>query len=162
MTRILLMSDSHHVKEAMSKAIAKYPDMDFYVHCGDCMVPPEKMEGFIIVAGNLDDPSKYPSEAQLEIGNFRIWIIHGHHLIKGDSPDYKAIAREAKQRGYNTVFFGHTHTYYDNTIDGVRLLNPGSVWKTRDSSEICSLMLIEIEGKKLSVERVNYVTLLFS
>jgi putative phosphoesterase len=160
-TKILLMSDSHYADDAMEKAVKKYPNMDYYVHCGDSMVSPKKMEGFITVAGNLDFPCPYPNEAQLKIGNYRIWIIHGHHFINGSYPDYKTLAREAKQRDCNVVFFGHTHTYYDNTIDGIRLLNPGSVWKTRDPNEICSLMLVEIDKNKLTAKRINYVTLLY-
>ena len=160
MTKILLMSDSHEASDMIQKAKSKYPDMDLYIHCGDCKLPASRMEGFITVAGNLDDVSQFPSEEKLTIGNFNIWITHGHKYIKGDSPDYKALAREAKNRNCNVVFFGHTHTYYDNTIDGIRLLNPGSVWKTRDPSEVCSLMLVNISDK-ISVQRINSVTLLF-
>lgn len=72
----------------MSKAISKYPNMDYYVHCGYCLVSSLKMTGFITVAGNLDDISQFPKEESLEIANHRIWIIHGHIFIKGDYHDY--------------------------------------------------------------------------
>ena len=160
-TKLLLMSDSHYEKDAMKYAKQKYPDMDFYIHCGDCLLPPDspRMKGYIAVCGNLDNSSLYPMETSLEIGTYRIWIVHGHQFLSGRNPDCHSIAREAKKRGYNVVFFGHTHTYYDHVIDGVRLLNPGSVWKTRDESEPCSLMTAEIDEDIFSVKKVDYVTL---
>lgn len=162
-TRILLMSDSHYEKDAMLYAKQKYPDMDFYIHCGDSLLPLDspRMKGYIAVCGNLDSSSLYPMETSLEVGSYRIWIIHGHQFLSGSKPDFHILAKEAKKRGYNAVFFGHTHTYSDMVIDGVRLLNPGSVWKAREESEPCSFLTAEIDGDILRVKKINYVTLFY-
>ena len=160
--KLIIMADSHDNSDSITLIKNKFPDAYYFVHCGDSKVPPSQLNGFIAVSGNVDSPGLLPEEKELIIDNCRIWITHGHKYIKGDSPDYKALAREAKSRGYDCVLFGHTHTYYDNTIDGVRLLNPGSVWKTRDPNEVCSLMILTIDNGKMIAERINYITLLFS
>ena len=161
MTQIILMSDSHEAKDAMEIVLKKLPDMDYCIHCGDCLVSPQKMNGFLTVAGNMDRCFPFPSQASLTIDPFHIWIIHGNQFLKGNAPDYPILAKEAKKRGYNMVFFGHTHTYLDQTIDGVRLLNPGSVWKSRDPSEPLSLMKITIDGQQCRTEKIRFVTLLY-
>ncbi len=160
--KLIVMSDSHDNYDSISIVKDKSADADYLIHCGDSKLPPSKLQGFIAVLGNVDTPGSLPEEQTLDIEGFHIWIVHGHKFIKGDSPDYKSLAREAKSRGYNCVLFGHTHTYYDNTIDGVRLLNPGSVWKTRNPNDICSLMIVNIRDGKILAERMNYITLRFS
>ena len=157
--KILLMSDSHYNKEAVDLARRKYPDIQCRVHCGDILMPPEKMEDFHAVSGNMDFRFDYPFELSLEIENFRILIKHGHDLFFGAFPDYHALAMYAKEGGYNAVFFGHSHMYFDEEVMGVRLLNPGSVWRTRDNSP-CTYMIVTIENGTMRAERHEAVDLL--
>lgn len=150
--KIILLSDSHFYDEALNIVRRKYRDADLLIHCGDCLLPPERMKGFLTVAGNLDDARQFPMEETLEKGNFKILIKHGHDVIAGSRPDYSALANDAKTKGYNTVFFGHTHVYCDKVVNGVRLLNPGSVWKNRDDSPAC-LMEIELTETTLTAKK---------
>ena len=153
--KIILMSDSHDNKDAMDYVRRCYKDADLFVHCGDCLLPSfsPRMKGFLTVAGNMDKTLGYPEEETLEQGPFRILITHSDQVLQGEKPDYKALARYAKERGFNTVFFGHTHTYCDRSEDGVRLLNPGSVWKSRDGSPT-TLMEIELTDTDLITKKV--------
>lgn len=157
--KLVVMSDSHENSDSISVVKNKCIDADYLIHCGDSKLPPSRLEGFITVLGNVDVPGSFPEEQTLDIDIFHIWIVHGHKYIEGATPDYKSLAREAKSRGYNCVLFGHTHTYYDNTIEGVRLLNPGSVWKTRNPNDICSVMVVNIRNGRIIAERMNYITL---
>ena len=150
--KLVLMSDSHYNKESIERVRKKYPDIPVKVHCGDILMPPEKMKDFIAVGGNMDFFFDYPFEQTLDIDSFHILIKHGHDLFPGSFPDYRGLADYAKQCGFNAVFFGHSHAYYDGEIDGVRLLNPGSVWRTRDNSP-CTYMIVHIENGIMWAER---------
>ena len=158
--KIVLMSDTHTDRQSVFRIRDSYPDADYVVHCGDILMPPEILEGITAVAGNCDLPGYLPFEQTIEAGSFRILVKHGHDLFRGYAPDYRNVARYAKQHGYNAVFFGHSHMYYDDTIDGIRLLNPGSVSRSRDF-EPGSYMIVTIEGDTLKAERKNAVELMF-
>lgn len=158
--KLILLSDSHFNEDALKLVKEKYRDADLFVHCGDCLLAPEKMKGFLTVAGNLDDARLFPLEETIHVGNHHILIKHGHDVISGASPDYRALAAYAEAKGFNTVFFGHTHTYCDRTVDGIRLLNPGSVWKNRDETPAC-LMELEVTDTAIQAERVNLIELKF-
>ena len=50
----------------------------------------------------------------------------------------------------DTVFFGHTHVATDTIVDGVRLINPGSLYYSRDGRPI-SYCIITID-EEMKVE----------
>ena len=158
--KLILCSDSHFNTDALPLIREKYPDAGLLVHCGDCLLAPEKMKGFLTVAGNLDDARQFTMEETLQIGTHHILIKHGHDVISGASPDYRLLAAYAKEKGFNTVFFGHTHVYCDRTVNGIRLLNPGSVWKNRDDTPAC-LMELDVTDTAIRAARVNLIELKF-
>jgi predicted phosphodiesterase len=45
-------------------------------------------------------------------------------------------------------------------VDGIRLLNPGSVWKNRDETPAC-LMELEVTDTAIQAVRVNLIELKF-
>jgi putative phosphoesterase len=157
--KLVLMSDSHFYREAPELIRRKYPDISCKVHCGDIMMPADMMKGFTAVQGNMDFMSDYPFESVLEIDRFRILVKHGHDLFSGAFPDYRGLARYARQGGFQAVFFGHSHLYYDGKIEGVRLLNPGSVWRSRDGSP-ATYMIVEIKDGEIRAEKHFAVDLL--
>ncbi len=157
--KIILVSDTHSNTSVLKKIREKYPDADHYIHCGDILVSPDKAEGFKTVAGNLDSSDLYPREAVIAAGSLRILIKHGHDLFAGAAPDYEAVARYAVKNGFNAVFFGHSHLYYDGTVRGIRLLNPGSLWKSRDNSPR-TFMVVTIENDIITAEKKTAAELL--
>lgn len=157
--KIVLVSDTHSNGTVLKEIRKKFPDADEYIHCGDILVSPDKAEGFLAVAGNLDDGNIYPKETSLSCDDFHILIKHGHDLFAGAAPDYEAVARYAAKNGYNAVFFGHSHIYYDGEIDGIRLLNPGSMWKSRDNGPR-TFMIVTIENGTITAEKKTSVDLL--
>ncbi len=155
--KILAVSDNHGDKEALKNVLAMYPDMDHYIHCGDSEMMAQEMDPrFIKVLGNHDYlmGSNAPIETVLEAGGHRFLICHGHmHFLSYFH--YDPMIRKAREKGCDTVIFGHVHTYCDRTEDGMRLLNPGSVWHNRDGTPP-SFMIITIEGDTMTAERVTY------
>lgn len=154
--KIVVISDSHWNSEAIG-LIRKKETADVYVHCGDYELPEEALEGWIAVAGNMDDARKMPMEQELRAEGLSILIKHGHDVISGRDPDYRALAGYAS--GYDAVLFGHTHVYYDNTVLGVRLLNPGSVFRNRDGSP-AGYMVLNIENRTIHAEKKLLLDLL--
>ena len=56
------------------------------------------------------------------------YLTHGHHKNPQDLPSLPA----------GSIFlYGHTHVKFDQVIDGVRCLNPGSVSIPKDGSHSC-------------------------
>ena len=152
--KIVLLSDNHRDLYSIQYIQKKYADLAYRVHCGDNCLLPEQMEGFTAVAGNMDFWD-YPPEIVLEIEGHRILVLHGHMLFPSYRPDHDLLAAFAKQQGCDTVFYGHTHLYYDGTVNGVRMLNPGSLAYSRDYSGK-SYMLVTVTPEKIDAVRMDY------
>lgn len=65
---------------------------------------------------------------QLFIDNKVFYCTHGHHA----NPDSLPMLSEG-----NVFLCGHTHIKYDEFIDGIHCLNPGSVSIPKDGSNSC-------------------------
>lgn len=155
--RILLVSDNHGDREALKVLREMYADYDYFVHCGDSEMTIDELEGFLCVRGNNDFAlgNNAPDQRILEAGGHRIYICHGHMDFLSYF-HYEPMARRAKAQGCDTVFFGHVHTYDDLTVDGVRLLNPGSLRHNRDGSPP-SYMLVHISDSGIEAVRMDYI-----
>lgn len=130
MTKLLVISDTHNDKYNLNKVIKTEPNIDNVVFLGDGIS--EIDETFInsrtplySVAGNCDTDYFIPSQKIINIENTKIFITHGHFYdVK---VTLKNVAKEAKANGCNYALIGHTHEQTDETIDGVRIVNPGAV-----------------------------------
>lgn len=152
--RIVLVSDNHGNRDSLEYVRAAHSDADYFIHCGDCELPDWLLEGFAVVQGNNDNYNQFPSRRILAIGEHRIYVCHGHRdMFFGH---FDMLADKAKAADCDMVFFGHTHIPFDKTIEGIRILNPGSLWMNRDGSQP-SYMLVTLDGPKISVERMNYI-----
>ena len=154
--KILLVSDNHGDRKSLEYVKQTFSDYDYFVHCGDSVMTDDELEGFICVRGNNDFlvSDKVPDHTVLEAGGHRIYICHGHMDFISYF-HYDPMIRHARELGCDTVFFGHVHTYYDETVDGVRLLNPGSIRHNRDGSTP-SFMLVHIDDEGIHATRMAY------
>lgn len=130
MLRICLCSDNHGDNEVIAKILEDNFACDYYIHAGDSMSDEEGMSPFVSVLGNCDQYGSFPKERILEIGGHRILLIHGNGYAEFSS----YFSEYARNKGCDTVFFGHTHRFFDKEIDGVRFINPGSCHYNRDGS----------------------------
>lgn len=155
--RILLCSDNHRDRQGLRELREKYADYDYLIHCGDSEMTKEEMEGYLFVRGNHDmyyDDS-VPDRIILPVGEHRVYICHGHKEFRRYFL-YETMLGNAAAAGCDVIFFGHVHTYQDTVQKGIRLLNPGSMYHNRDGKHP-SYMEIEICGKEIHAERVDYV-----
>lgn len=153
MEEIILVSDNHGEIKPLEYLQNTYPITDYFIHCGDSEMHPYQLNGFVSVQGNNDFFDAYPYERIIEIGKHRILVVHGHRHMVFRQP--QMLADYAKKNDCDIAFYGHSHIPADDTIDGVRCLNPGSIWHNRDDSKP-SYMVIQLDGDKISVELKRY------
>ena len=150
--RIVAVSDNHGWMEPISRLPSMFPEADYFLHCGDSREPARRYGPYAQVRGN-NDFYDVPEYRVLSIGSHRIFLTHGTRLVYIGSCVY--LAKKALEHGCDIALFGHTHVFCDQTAEGVRCLNPGSIWHNRDGSDP-SYMLIELEEDAVRVYRRTY------
>lgn len=102
------------------------------------------------VSGNNDYDYSIPETAVFDFGDYRFLMCHGHrHSMYGG---FHSLIAAAKNNQAQVVMFGHTHVPLKKTVEGIILVNPGSI--TRPRSRIGpTFATIESEaGEQLNVE----------
>jgi hypothetical protein len=140
-----IISDTHDRLEPTRRAIAKLraAGAEVFIHCGDVGGEAvfDLMAGlpFHFVWGNTDyDRTSLADYAQhlglqghneladLELGGKKIAVTHG---------DNSLILRQiAAAKKHDYLFHGHTHMARDDTVGGMRLINPGAIHRTSHPS----------------------------
>jgi putative phosphoesterase len=141
-----VVSDSHGNVFAVKKAISLMGNVDAIIHLGDCCrdavaVSKELKRDIIYVRGNCDFSSGVDYDKVMELGGKRVFVTHGHHYdVKSDYMDlyFKAVQEEV-----DLVLFGHTHFAEAFDKDNIVFMNPGSVSRSRGSSETYGIIIIE-------------------
>ncbi|MCR5652172.1 MAG: metallophosphoesterase [Ruminococcus sp.] len=154
--KILLLSDTHGNLSGMQKALEKYgKNADFVVHCGDGTRGEAKwlkknVSGakVICVRGNCDFSSELNEIEFFDVYSKRIMVTHGHCF--GVKYGLENLSYKAEEKGADIVFFGHTHICTDETLGGIRLINPGSCGRWEAT---CAVIEIDERGNVL----VNHV-----
>lgn len=145
--KILIVSDTHRKNENYFKVVEmQKPDM--VIHCGDA----EGSEYAIteaagcpvqIVLGNNDFFSDLPKELEFCIGEYKVWVTHGHNYYV--SMGNETIKQEAMARGDDIVMYGHTHRPVIDIDDGIIAINPGSLSYPRQEGHRPSYIIMEID-----------------
>jgi len=82
-----------------------------------------------VVRGNNDYMPSVPEAAVFDFCENRFYICHGHrHSLYGG---YHSLIAAARNSQANVVLYGHTHIPSCKNIDGLLLINPGSVGRPR-------------------------------
>lgn len=95
----------------------------------------------------------------------RLVLIHGNPVLntvywtEDRSDDFcRTMAGHLGARAGDAVAFGHTHRPWSRTVDGIRLVNTGSVGRPKDGDPRAGFVVVEmtVEGVAVEVERVEY------
>ncbi len=130
MKTLIIVSDTHGNHKGVEKLLPLIGENDYCIHLGDGARDtwearknfPDKIYA---CAGNCDFLSPLPDEGELEVERVKIMFCHGHKYgVKGGLTE---LAREAKKRDCDIVLYGHTHKPMITKIDGVTLINPGTM-----------------------------------
>lgn len=151
MLKICLVSDNHGDLHSINKILNDNPACDYYFHCGDVLVAPELISPFAAVEGNNDWDYDYPKQRIIEIGKHRILIMHSHRYVYS----WQLMVSKAKNEKCDVVFFGHTHSFYDDIHSGIRFINPGSCYHNRDLTAPCYARVYILDNGDIKVERVD-------
>ena len=80
---------------------------------------------FHCVKGDYDLDESLPEQKMIQIGEFKIGIIHGHQVLP--SGDIDSLSNIQRQLGCNILVSGYTHELSIKTKDNVLYINPGSI-----------------------------------
>ena len=145
MKRLIVISDTHGSTKGIEKLLPLIAENDYVIHLGDgagdmrevMNLYPDKV---YLCAGNCDFFSTLPFEGTLDVEQLRIMYCHGHRY--GVKRDLEVIAEAAKARGYDIVLYGHTHSALITEIDGVTLINPGTLrYPAGEGGSYCYLVV---------------------
>lgn len=149
--KILIVSDSHGSKKELNMILNRHQHtMDAMIHCGDSELKynEDVMEPFLKVRGNCDLDTNYPEEEIQKIGPLQFFVTHGHlYNVKMSLMNilYRASELEAA-----IVCFGHSHIAYAEQVNGVILINPGSIHLPKLRKEK-TYVICEINEKEVKV-----------
>lgn len=126
--KLLLVSDNHEDRQSIEDLIHIYEDdVDQMLHLGDSMFDDlDKIwQKMIPIKGNNDTGAGYIKNTVVSLGQAKIFASHGHKL---DVYNTRAkLAEEAEKRGCQFACYGHTHVAMVEEVDGILVINPGSI-----------------------------------
>ncbi len=128
--RIFVISDTHGKIEKAVEIYKTLQDIDLIVHLGDLWADVKRIKNNINVPilgvkGNMDGSFSKDGHHILETEFGKILLVHGHmeSVKQGlDKLMYKAESLQCR-----AVFFGHTHIPMFRQVEGLYVLNPGSL-----------------------------------
>ena len=155
--KILVVSDSHGYNGNLLQALSHFGEngreLEMLIHLGDSQGTLDELEGLVdcpmkAVRGNCDYSMDLPLLDFVQIGGEKAMITHGHKYSCNYSEEM--LVETAKANGASIVMYGHTHIPVVTSIDGVMVLNPGSISLPRQQSRKPSYLVITLEddGRK--------------
>ena len=127
---LLIVSDTHGRYERLARLCEMHRDVDALIFLGDGLsdlrsVLDECPQKTHFCAGNCDYAAYYPTDGVLEVENVKIFYCHGHKY--GVKQELLTLALAAKSRGCDIALYGHTHEAKITQMEGVTLINPGTL-----------------------------------
>ncbi len=131
MSKIAIVSDSHGDIENIALFRDRLADVDALYHLGDhaedAIPLSQKLNcGFVSVRGNCDPFSDAPERYVVEWHGRRILLLHGHTVM-----GRLRLLYAAQEANADAVLFGHSHVPSIETVEGVLMINPGSLSRPR-------------------------------
>jgi putative phosphoesterase len=146
----LVVSDSHGNTAALTAVLAwaknagGASDFDAAIFLGDGvddLAPASVRAGFALpwytVRGNVDNNTSFPGSMVLEIPESsraasKLFLTHGNVYRVGEG--CQTLAAAARTNGAEAALYGHTHIPSCTMLDGIFLLNPGSIGRPRSNA----------------------------
>ena len=146
--KIMIISDTHGKHENFIELMEQTDRPDMVIHCGDveggeyviseCAGCPVEM-----VAGNNDFFSMLPREREFYIGDYKVWLTHGHSYHV--SMENTTIKREAVAKEVDIVMYGHTHRPVIEKEKEIIAINPGSLSYPRQEGRRPTYVMMELD-----------------
>ena len=157
MIRILVVSDTH--LDCMTpglpyQIIQEINNCDLVIHAGDFTREDvyhqlSSLADVVAVCGNMDDRSireQLPIKRQVVFEHVTLGVIHGR-----GSPQQTLKYARSEFTHADLIIFGHSHTPFNEEVDGVWMFNPGSPTYSRNASTP-TYGVIELDKGKMRCE----------
>lgn len=125
-----LIADTHGYLDP--QVAEHFAGVDHIIHAGDIGWPSlvlelEAIAPVTAVRGNTDAHPGWPETAAVQLDDRCLLV---HHIVRPHrlSPE---LARAVASKKADAVIFGHTHAPFQEVIDGVWFVNPGSAGEGR-------------------------------
>ncbi len=144
MKTFLLLSDTHGNIAAVEKLAPIMAEADYVIFLGDGLRDLSRFalgqkDKFRLAEGNCDFFSSGEKEGFMEVEGVKLMFCHGHRYgVKRGLTDLLA---RAKEENCALALYGHTHEARIDRMDGVTLINPGSMTKFTAKPSYCYLVL---------------------
>lgn len=128
--KLILFSDSHGMLNSM-QYVLENEKPEVVIHCGDYDRDANQLKKkfrnmkWHIVAGNGDFGRGGNDEEVFTVCGKRFFITHGH--LHGVKRGYMNLIYAAMEKNADVVVFGHTHIPFYEKVDGMHVINPGSI-----------------------------------
>ncbi|MGB9964198.1 metallophosphoesterase family protein [Halobacterium hubeiense] len=137
-------------------------DADVVVHAGDfdseaTYETVSELAGgeFVAVRGNVDPVSLgLPAVETLWVEDRQFVVVHGSGPLSGYEDRVAQAVRVERDSEDAVGIAGHTHEVADETVDGVRFLNPGSA-SGADPADEATMLTVDVDGRDLDVSVVR-------
>ena len=151
--KVVIVSDNHG-RDVLDDIVSDHPDADAYIHCGDSEMNNYQVSDYVHVRGNNDYYGDFSEETTLRVGDVKFYITHSH--LFSYHKRLERLLERAQQYGCQVACFGHTHMVLMKEVDGVLMLNPGSLRYNRDYSKTGYMILTWETNGSFQVEFVPY------
>jgi len=114
-------------------------------------------DNFYMVKGDYDDNSSLPENKVIQIGKFKIGIVHGHQIVPWG--DEESLGNYARELDCDLLVTGHTHQNKVTSSAGKFFVNPGSAtgaYSALHSENNPSFILLEILGENIKAFIYEY------
>lgn len=144
--KIYIVSDTHTKVNFIIGEILNNQDADYIIHLGDliedAMIIEESTGLSVIKVKGNNDYCNEENDKIINIGGHRLFITHGHtHDVYYG---LNSLVEVSKINSCDIALYGHTHIGNYIKIDGVTLINPGSLYYSRGSDKRLSYAILNI------------------
>lgn len=157
--KVLLVSDSHGRDTYLFQTIQRIGPIDLMIHLGDYGGTEKNIRSLVscpieMISGNNDFFTGLPKEKLIRIGQYTVYLTHGHKY--GVYNNSHQIKEAAKARQADIVMFGHTHVPMIDLKDDVWAINPGSIALPRQRDRIPTYIIMDIDRYNKAHFTLNY------
>lgn len=148
--RLVVISDSHGSYRRVADLVERNRDQaEAFIHLGDGLQEVALLQRdypelpLFFVRGNCDWGDFIPGAQKTGIHTFDgVKILYTHGDEYGVKYSMDQLLSAAKENGARVALYGHTHIAASEYVDGIHLINPGSISQPRDGRP--SYMVLDI------------------
>ena len=153
---LTVFSDTHGNGDLLYKLNGDFLVSNKIVFLGDGAsdlnyIPTDYQDKIVAVRGNCDFSLTYPKQALFTVEKVTVLAVHGDEF--GVKLGLTRLLEYAKKVKAKLVLYGHTHQPKITEIDGVTLVNPGSL---SDYTREKTFAFIKIDGDKITATNLLF------